>query len=226
MTDDADEPDETPPIGPSDADLWRRMRADDADAVRLLFARHGPRIHRYATRRTGDPSSADDITAVVFLEAWRRRASIDLEHHSAAPWLYGVANNVIRHWHRSRRHHASALERLSALPPASPALVERQVQAAADAAQVLEQIRRLPARERDVLVLSVWEGLSHAEVAIALGTTVGTVKSRLSRARARLDPDRSPPPSTPSVLTTATTIPLIAPEPAPATAAPALTTEI
>jgi len=70
--------------------------------------------------------------------------------------------------------------------------VERQAEAAADAARVIEQIRGLPRREQEVLVLSVWEGLSHAEIAIALDTTVGTVKSRLSRARDRLDPDRAP----------------------------------
>jgi RNA polymerase sigma-70 factor (ECF subfamily) len=177
---------------PTDRELWERIRADDADAFRLLFDRHGPRIHRFATRRTGEPASGDDITAVVFLEAWRRRAAVDLVHDSAGPWLYGVANNVIRHWHRKRRSHAAALERFAALPPASSELVDRQVQAADDAAVVLEQIRQLPPRERDVLVLSVWEGLHHDEIAVALGIAVGTVKSRLSRARARLDPDRLP----------------------------------
>ena len=64
---------------PDDADLWRRIRADDPDAFRLLFDRHGPRIHRYVLRRSGDPGSADDITAVVFLEVWRIRATVDLQ---------------------------------------------------------------------------------------------------------------------------------------------------
>lgn len=184
---------------PDDADLWRRIRADDADAFRLLFDRHGPRIHRYVLRRSGDPGSADDITAVVFLEAWRMRTRTDLQQTTSLPWLYGVAGNVLRHWQRSRRRHHEALARFALLPSPKPALVERQAQAAADAAAVLEQITRLPARERDVLLLSVWEGLSHAEIALALGTTVGTVKSRLSRARARLDPDRSLPPRPTSV---------------------------
>jgi RNA polymerase sigma-70 factor (ECF subfamily) len=125
---------------------------------------------------------------------------------SALPWLYGVAANVLRHQKRSRHRHQRALDRLSHLPPRSEALVERQAQAAADAALVIDQIRTLPRREREVLVLSVWEGLSHAEIAVALDTTVGTVKSRLSRARARLDPDRLPRldavnPTAPPVLT-------------------------
>jgi RNA polymerase sigma-70 factor (ECF subfamily) len=175
-----------------DVDLWSRIGTGDADAFGLLFERHGARIHGYVLRRTGDPLAAEDIVAVVFLEAWRQRADVQLDQPSALPWLYGVAANVLRHQHRSRRRHQAALARLAHLPPRSPALVERQAQAAADAARVLDQIRALPRRERDVLVLSVWEGLSHAEIAVALDTTIGTVKSRLSRARARLDPDRLP----------------------------------
>lgn len=196
-------------IEADDAELWSRIRRDDADAFGLLFQRHGARIHGYVLRRTGDPNLAEDIVAVVFLEAWRQRAGVELHQPSALPWLYGVAANVIRHQHRSRRRHHAALDRLAHLPPASPALVERQAQAAADARRVLEQIRSLPRRERDVLVLSVWEGLSHAEIAVALDTTIGTVKSRLSRARARLDPDRLP------------VSPVDAPTPAPAAAPPA-----
>lgn len=173
---------------PDDAELWRRIRADDADAFGLLFERHGERINAYALRQTAEPTTAEDVTAVVFLEAWRRRRSVELHQASALPWLYGVAAKVISTWRRSRRRHQGALDRLAGLPARSPVLVERQAEAAAEAARVLEQVRRLPARERDVLVLSVWEGLSHAEIATALGTTVGTVKSRLSRARARLGP--------------------------------------
>jgi RNA polymerase sigma-70 factor (ECF subfamily) len=177
---------------PDDVELWRRVQADDPDAFGVLFARHGERLHAYALRRTADPAQAEDVTAMVFLEAWRRRADIELTRPSALPWLYGIAANVLRHGHRSRRRHAAALERLAQLPARSPSLVEVQAEAAEEARRVLEEVQRLPARERDVLVLSVWEGLSHADTAEALGTTVGTVKSRLSRARSRLDPDRLP----------------------------------
>lgn len=177
---------------PDDVELWSRIRTDDADAFGLLFQRHGARIHAYVLRRTGDPQAAEDIAAVVFLEAWRQRDQVELHQPSALPWLYGVAANVLRHQHRSRRRHQAALDRLAHLPERSPALVERQAQAAEDAQRVIEQIQALPRRDREVLVLSVWEGLSHAEIAVALSTTVGTVKSRLSRARARLDPDRLP----------------------------------
>jgi len=184
MTDPVPEPDP-----PDDAELWRRIRADDADAFGLLFVRHGPRIHGYVLRRTGDPAVAEDVTAVVFLEVWRRRGSVTLDQPSALPWLYGVAGNVTRRWHRSRRRHHAALARLSSLPSRSSELVEVQAEATERSRTVLRQIEGLPRRERDVLVLSVWEGLSHQEIAVALGIAPGTVKSRLSRARARLDPD-------------------------------------
>jgi RNA polymerase sigma-70 factor (ECF subfamily) len=175
-----------------DVELWSRIRTDDADAFGLLFERHGARIHGYVLRRTGDPQAAEDIVAIVFLEAWRQRRTVELNQPSALPWLYGVAGNVLRNQRRSRRRHQAAIDRLAHLPERSPALVERQAQAAEDARRVLDQIQALPRRDREVLVLSVWEGLSHAEIAVALDTSVGTVKSRLSRARARLDPDRLP----------------------------------
>lgn len=194
---------------PDDQELWHRLRGDDADAFGLLFERHGDRILRYVLRRTGEAADAEDLVAVVFLEAWRRRGAVELHQASALPWLYGVAANVVARRHRSRRRHAAALERLALLPPRSPALVERQAEAAAESARVLDAIGRLPRREREVLVLSVWEGLSHAEIAVALDTTVGTVKSRLSRARTRLDPARAAPPDRP----TAVTHPLVLKEP-------------
>ena len=196
------DPDPPGSAEPDDAELWRRIRADDADAFGLLFARHGPRIHGYALRLSGDPTVAEDVTAVVFLEVWRRRGTVTLDQPSALPWLYGVAANVTRRWHRSRRRHHAALARLSSLPPRTPSLVDVQAEAAERSRTVLRQVEGLPRRERDVLVLSVWEGLSHDEIAAALGIAPGTVKSRLSRARARLDPDAPAPPApTPVPLT-------------------------
>lgn len=177
---------------PDDAEVWRRIRGDDDEAFRLLFVRHGPRIHRYLLRRTADVSTADDMVAVVFLEAWRLRHRTELQRDTALPWLYGVAGNVVRRWHRSRRRHDAALERLGSLPAPSPDLVEHRVEVAMQAATVLDQLRHLPRRDREVLALSAWEGLSQAEIAAALGISVGTVKSRLSRARSRLARLRTP----------------------------------
>jgi RNA polymerase sigma factor (sigma-70 family) len=176
---------------PSDPGLWQQIHdEDDSDAFGLLFERHGQRIHGFALRRTGDATAAEDVTAMVFLEAWRRRREVVLRQPSALPWLYGVAANVLRGRSRTRRRHRAALERLAGQRPPTLALVESRSEALEQARRVIAAVAQLPRRERDVLVLSVWQDLSHEEIAAALDIPVGTVKSRLSRARARLEPHR------------------------------------
>jgi len=175
---------------PSDADLWRRVRDDDADAFGQLFERHGERIHGFAWRRTANAAAAEDVTALVFLEAWRRRREVTLHQPSVLPWLYGVAANVLRGHNRARRRHQAALRRLAGLRAPASESVELRSEAVRDARQVIDAVRRLPRRERDARTLSAWEGLTHEEIAAALDIPVGTVKSRLARARARLDPHR------------------------------------
>ena len=177
---------------PTDVELWGRVRAGDPESFGEMFSRHGPTIHRYAARRTGDLTQADDITATVFLEAWRIRERTELLHPSALPWLYGVATNVINNWRRSRRRHDAALRRIGDLPRPSPRLVDERVAAVLEARRVLDRVTHLSRRELDVVVLATWEGLSTAEIAAALDIPLGTVKSRLNRARTRLASDSEP----------------------------------
>lgn len=178
----------------TDAELWYRVRSGDPESFGELFRRHGPTIHRFAVRRTGNLDQADDVAAVVFLEAWRARERTELVNSSALPWLYGIATNVIRNWRRSHRRHDAALQRIGELPRPTPREVGDQVAAALEARRILNQVPRLPRKEFDVLVLATWEGLSTAEVAAALGIPQGTVKSRLNRARNRLAMDQTPAP--------------------------------
>jgi len=159
---------------------------DHPEQVGSLFAQHGRELHGFLLRRTGDWATAEDLVSVVFLEAWRRRE----ETAPDLPWLYGVATNVLHNQRRAARRHRAALERLPAEVPGPDATdraaeridAERQVRVA------LEAIAVLPPDEQDVLVLCAWQGLSHDDAARALGIPAGTVKSRLSRARARLVP--------------------------------------
>lgn len=172
---------------PSDADLWARSRAGDRDAFGLLFERHAKLIYNYGFRRIGNRETAQDLLSMVFLEAWRRRDK-ELPAEKVLPWLYGIATNVVRHQHRSDRRYAAALSRLPTVQ-AEPDFAgganehldyERQAQ------EALRRLRILPSREQDVFVLCVGMELSYEDAAVALGVPVGTVRSRLSRARARL----------------------------------------
>lgn len=168
-------------------ELWERIRAGDADAFGVLFTHHAREMYNYCFRRTADWAVAEDLTSIVFLEAWRRRDK-ELMPDKVLPWLYGIANNVVRTRRRSARRYAAALERVGTSPPTpdfSDDLLERlgdQEQMAA----ALRVVAKLPLRQQDVLALCVWSGLDYEAAAAVLDVPVGTVRSRLSRARSRL----------------------------------------
>ena len=158
--------------------------AEDLSDFERLFERHAPELLRYCFRRTADAAAAEDLVSAVFLEAWRRRSDFRAGA-DARPWLYGIATNLAHGQRRARRRHATGLARLAATrPEGSPPdeVLERQH----EMRDVLAAVAALPRREHDVLALCVWSGLSYEEAAGALGVPVGTVRSRLSRARARL----------------------------------------
>ncbi|MER8070473.1 RNA polymerase sigma factor [Streptomyces sp. NPDC094034] len=165
-----------------------RIRAGDPAEFGRLFEDYAGIVYRYAMRVTGDWATAEDVVSLTFLEAWRLRERVHPEGESLRPWLLGIATNVLRNSARTARRHDLALARLPE-PEAVPDFAEGLAARLADseelaAAQVaLGGLRRA---EREVFALCVWEGLDHAAVAKALGVAVGTVRSRLSRARGRL----------------------------------------
>jgi RNA polymerase sigma factor (sigma-70 family) len=179
-------------VDPSDADLWARSRSGDTNAFGCLFERHAQAICNYCFRRIGDWTAAEDALSLVFLEAWRRRDA-NVGPDKVIPWLYGIATNVVRNQRRSQRRFAAALRRMR-VPSAEPDFAEQADQRLDDERQmqqVLAALRQLPRHEQDVLTLCVWMGLSYEDAAAALGVPLGTIRSRLSRARARfreLDP--------------------------------------
>jgi RNA polymerase sigma-70 factor (ECF subfamily) len=176
---------------PTDAVLWSRVRDGDEDAFGVLFDRHSRTVYNYCFRRTADWSAAEDLTSVVFLETWRRRGHVRMESGSLLPWLYGVATNVLKNHRRALKRHREALARMPALPSAQDGSEEaaERLDAERRMSQVIKSIRALSRRDQEVLVLCVWEGLGYAEAATALGIPVGTVRSRLARARGRLRDD-------------------------------------
>lgn len=181
---------------PTDHELWQRSQAGDHAAFGDLYERHASAVHAFCLRRTADEHLADDLTSTVFLEAWRQRGRREVTTPSARAFLFGVATNVLhQHW-RTLRRHAGALARMrAAMTTAAPSQHEAETITRLDAVQrvraVRDALQTLPRRELDVLTLVAWGELSYEETAAALDVPVGTVRSRLSRARARLG---TPPP--------------------------------
>lgn len=174
--------------GSEEQELVAGLHGDDPGALATLFDRYGDRVYNHCFRQLADWTEAEDATSSVFLEVWRHRHQVRLHDGSALPWLYGVATNVCRNAGRSRRRYQRAVGRLP-----GPAVELDHAEAVTDRLgsearmrEVLAGIDGLPAHEREVLGLVAWAGLSYEQAAAALGVPVGTVRSRLSRARARL----------------------------------------
>jgi RNA polymerase sigma-70 factor (ECF subfamily) len=170
-----------------DTTLWSRLRAGDRNAFEALFERHARAIYNYGFHRLGDWSAAEDFVSLVFLEAWRRREK-ELEPGKVLPWLFGIATNVLRNQRRSERRFAAALARVPGADENSGFAddVNERLDDERKMKRALQLLSRLPKREQDVFVLCSWSGLSYEEASFALDVPVGTVRSRLSRARARL----------------------------------------
>ncbi len=154
-----------------------------------LFGRHAQAVYSFCARRTADLSLAEDLTSITFLEAWRHRDRVpSAQAGNALPWLLGVANNVVRNATRGQRRYRDAVKRLpvpAVAPPAEDQAVARSV-TEAGLREALDAISALPEGEQEVVMLILWGGLSYEEAATAMSIPVGTVQSRLSRARAKL----------------------------------------
>ncbi len=152
-----------------------------------LFDRYSRAIHGYATRRLG-ADAADDITAETFLTAFRIRARFDAARVSARPWLYGIAGKLIG---RHRRQEVRALKILarSGTDPVAESWTDSaddRVAAQAAARPLAGALASLSTGDRHVLLLIAWADLSYQEVAEALDIPIGTVRSRLNRARKKV----------------------------------------
>jgi RNA polymerase sigma factor (sigma-70 family) len=157
----------------SDADLIGCSRTEPEEFTEL-FRRHAPHIQRYVTRRLGSAvlngSGADDIVAETFLLAFRQRDRYDPSRAEARAWLY------------------RAFARTGADPVTEPFTdrVDDRVSAANASPLLATALAGMSAKLRDTLLLAAWSDLSYEEIAVALGVPVGTVRSRLSRARSQL----------------------------------------
>ncbi|GAA4566332.1 RNA polymerase sigma factor [Planotetraspora kaengkrachanensis] len=168
---------------PTDAEVIERS-GREPEMFAVLYDRHAAHIHRYVTRRLG-ADVADDVVADTFLDAFRQRGRYRSDRADARPWLYGIAANLVGKHRRAetRMFHAFARTGVDPVAQTYSDRVDEQVSAAAAQRRLAEAIAGLPAKYREVLLLVAWAGLSHEETAEALGIAVGTVRSRLHRAR-------------------------------------------
>jgi RNA polymerase sigma factor (sigma-70 family) len=167
------------------------VRAGDPEAFGVLFTAHAREVYNLGYRLRGSWPDAEEIVSLTFLEAWRLRERVDPDGDSLRPWLAGIAVNVARNFSRTSRRHAAAIARLPALdtvPDFADELADR-IDDAARLAAVRAAFGRLRVSEQDVVALCIWSGLDYAAAAEALGIPVGTVRSRLSRARRKLRAD-------------------------------------
>lgn len=169
---------------PTDVDAIDASLAEPR-AFGVVFERHFGAIHRYLRRRLDD-QRAEEATAQTFFAAFDGRGRFDREHGDVRPWLFGIATNVA---HRHRRHEIRELRAIAALG-AEASTANDGTEARVDAERLRVPLARclaeLPAEESDVLYLLVWAELDQPEISAALGIPIGTVKSRLFRARKRL----------------------------------------
>jgi RNA polymerase sigma factor (sigma-70 family) len=150
----------------------------DAEAFALLFDRHFRSLHRYLWTRVGR-SLADDLASEVFEVAFRRRAAFDCSRGDARPWLYGIATNLMREHRRSEERWVRDAYALR---------VDDPVRSDGDSidGRLAGALLMLEPEEPDLLLLFAWVELSYAELAEAFALPIGTVRSRLNRARRKL----------------------------------------
>lgn len=164
-----------------------RASLEDPHAFTGIFERYYGPIHRYIERRVGR-TLARDLAADTFLIAFGRRERFDSARGDVLPWLFGIASNLLRDHAREERRMLRAYARTGVAPVATEEAtrVEERLDAESDVRALADGLARLPRGQREALLLLAWGDLTYAQIAVALGVPVGTVRSRIARARRRL----------------------------------------
>ena len=161
------------------------IRASVAQPDRFagIFTAHYRAIDGYCVRRLG--ADGHDVSASTFTEAFRVRDRFDPGRADARPWLYGIASNLLRHHRRRERNRWRAYARSD---PARPSTfdADARVDAQLLGTRLASALSETPVPDRDALLLFAWADLTYEQIAEALAVPVGTVRSRIARARGRL----------------------------------------
>jgi RNA polymerase sigma-70 factor (ECF subfamily) len=168
----------------ADAAAVRRVAAGDAEALRELYERYGRIVHSFAYRITRDAGAAEECTQDVFVALWRRAADFDPERAKLTTWLFVVARNRAIEVTRSAGRRPEPRDDLE--PAGTVPDTAELVRAADESQRVAEAVAELPESQLEVVRLSFFDGLSHAEIAEVIGIPLGTVKGRMRLALERL----------------------------------------
>lgn len=176
----------------SDDEIWRRVLAGDSSAFGLIWDRHRDRLFRHLIALGDSGTDAEDLTAVVFLELWRKRSTVRFVDSSLLPWLIVTALNVSRNAARGRRRYRQLIAKIplpSDAPDPADVVAERDSPRVRFAREILSATRR---QDRVLAVLTAVEGFTIAQAAAAVGISESAAKMRLSRLRTRLSPAMRP----------------------------------
>ena len=170
---------------PSDAEVIGRSLSEP-EAFGLIYDRHAATLLRFLGRRAG-AKVAEGLVGELFRIAFERRKTFDASRPSALPWLYGIGSNLLLKHRRGEARRLRASARMATgLEAADGRASARALDARVLFSRVADAIEALPDAEREALLLFAWEELSYQGVAEALELPIGTVRSRLNRARAHL----------------------------------------
>jgi RNA polymerase sigma-70 factor, ECF subfamily len=151
---------------------------DDAARFKRMYQLHVDRVYRYALRRS--PADAEEVVSETFLVAWRRMGDVPAD---ALPWLLGIARRILANRRRGDRRRTELTAKLAARPPLTP---PDPGEVLGQRSAVMAALKRLPERDRELLLLLVWDELDHAAIGHVLGCSTANVAVRLHRARRRL----------------------------------------
>lgn len=163
-----------------------------------VYVEHVGGIYGFLARRVGAGELAEELTAQTFLEALAARDHYDPRRGPIGPWLFGIAANHLRRHYRQEERALRAIAAYAGRAPVASDDDEDRVDSRVDAEaywpEIASALLKMSTGERDVLLLRAWEDLSYSELAGALDVPVGTVRSRLSRARGRVRAALTDPP--------------------------------
>ena len=186
----------------ADQDLWDGCRSGNSASFGILFDRHADALFRFCRSTCGSWHDAEELVSIAFLEAWRKRGTITLEHDSLLPWLIGVASNANLNRRRTLKRHSALIAKLprDEATTAFELRVDEELDAWKETTSLMDNAG-LSRPERSVAVLCLMYGYQYADAATMLGTPVGTVRSRLNRARKKLKAAAASPPHSSYILT-------------------------